>query len=130
MLRNTNLHFICEYVYIRTENSSTPFTSLCGKSQTLHIPIAHNEGNYHIDDDGLKELQDNNQIVFRYSDAGGKIDDNSNPNGAKDNIAGITNKKGNVLGMMPHPERSSEIALGSDDGFLIFRSIVESMDKV
>lgn len=130
MLRNTTLHFICKYVYIKTENNATAFTNLCGKGQVLHIPIAHNEGNYYIDDKGLKELQDNKQIVFTYCDASGMVDDRSNPNGARANIAGVVNKKGNVLGMMPHPERSSEKALGSDDGSLIFRSILQTISKV
>ncbi|MFH0732384.1 MAG: phosphoribosylformylglycinamidine synthase subunit PurQ [Candidatus Omnitrophota bacterium] len=125
MLRNTGLHFICRHVYIRTENTKTRFTSSCKTDQVLKIPIAHNEGNYYIDKKGLKKLQDNNQIVFRYCSKQGKVNDEHNPNGALDNIAGIINKKGNVLGLMPHPERSSEEALGSRDGFLIFDSIVK-----
>ena len=125
MLRNTKLHFICKYVYVKTENNNTPFTNLCGKGQVLEIPIAHNEGNYHIDKDGLKTLEGKNQIVFRYSGPDGKIREEYNPNGALENIAGIVNKRGNVLGMMPHPERSSEAELGSEDGFLIFRSILK-----
>lgn len=116
MLRNKNLHFICKYVYLKTENSSTRFTTACKKNQILKIPIAHNEGNYYIDKKGLNELKKNNQIIFRYCD---------NPNGALDNIAGIVNKQGNVLGMMPHPERSSEAELGSNEGLLIFKSILE-----
>ena len=96
----------------------------CKKNQILKIPIAHNEGNYYIDDKGLKDLEKNNQIVFRYCSADGEINKKFNPNGAKGNIAGIINKQGNVLGMMPHPERSSETELGSTDGFLIFKSIL------
>lgn len=119
MLRNIGLHFICKYVNIRTETINTPFTNKFKASEILRMPIAHNEGNYYIDSNGLKRLQDNGQIVFRYLDP--------NPNGAVDNIAGIVNKHKNVLGMMPHPERSSENILGSDNGFLIFKSIVESM---
>jgi phosphoribosylformylglycinamidine synthase len=125
MLRNKNLHFICKYVYLNTETNLTPFTNLCKKRQILKIPIAHNEGNYYIDEVGLKKLKENNQIVFRYCSRKGEISDEFNPNGALDNIAGIVNKQGNVLGMMPHPERSSETELGSQDGFLIFRSIVK-----
>lgn len=125
MLRNTNLHFICKYVYIKTENIKTPFTNLCKKNQILKIPIAHNEGNYHIDDDGLKSLEKNGQIVFRYCSPDGDFNKESNPNGALANIAGIINREGNVLGMMPHPERSSEAELGSEDGFLILRSILK-----
>lgn len=125
MLRNTNLHFICKYVYVKTENIKTPFTNLCKKNQILKIPIAHNEGNYYIDDDGLKSLEKNGQIVFRYCSPDGDVNKESNPNGALANIAGIINREGNVLGMMPHPERSSEAELGSEDGFLILRSILK-----
>ncbi|TET72353.1 MAG: phosphoribosylformylglycinamidine synthase subunit PurQ [Candidatus Aminicenantes bacterium] len=125
MLRNTNLHFICKYVYIKTENIKTPFTNLCKKNQILKIPISHNEGNYYIDDDGLKSLEKNGQIVFRYCSPDGDVNKESNPNGALANIAGIINREGNALGMMPHPERSSEAELGSEDGFLILRSILK-----
>ena len=124
MLRNKNLHFICKYLYIRTENKRTPFTNLCREGQVLNIPIAHNEGNYYADKETLDRLKENNQVVFRYCSNTGKVSDEFNPNGALDNIAGIINKKGNVLGMMPHPERASESVLGSEDGLLIFRSIL------
>lgn len=124
MLRNTGLHFICKYVYIKTENKETPFTNLCRKNQVLKIPIAHNEGNYYIDKAGLKELEKNSQIVFRYCSSDGEVSKEFNPNGALSNIAGIINKKGNVLGLMPHPERSAEPELGSSDGEFIFESIV------
>ena len=120
MLRNRDMHFICKHVSIRTEETDNPFTNRCTKGQVLKIPIAHNEGNYYIDDKGLKELQENGQIVFRYLD---------NPNGARDSIAGIVNRQGNVLGMMPHPERCSEEVLGSVDGLLIFQSIVAWLKK-
>ncbi|MDD5455092.1 MAG: phosphoribosylformylglycinamidine synthase subunit PurQ [Candidatus Ratteibacteria bacterium] len=123
MLRNKNLHFICKYVYIKTETNKTPFTNFCSRNQILKIPIAHNEGNYYIDKSGLKTLEENRQIVFRYCSQDGAVNNQSNPNGALANIAGIINKNGNVLGMMPHPERSSEKILGSEDGFLIFKSI-------
>lgn len=123
MLRNKNLHFICKYVYVKTENNKTPFTNLCGRNQILKIPIAHNEGNYYIDKSGLKTLQENRQIVLRYCGRDGVVNKKSNPNGALANIAGIINKDGNVLGMMPHIERSSEEMLGSEDGFLILKSI-------
>ncbi|MCK5594760.1 phosphoribosylformylglycinamidine synthase subunit PurQ [bacterium] len=116
MLRNKNVHFICKHVHIKLLNKNTPFTNLYKKDEVLKIPIAHNEGNYYIDEKGLKTLKENNQIVFQYC---------ANPNGAADNIAGIINKEGNVLGMMPHPERSSEKELGSQDGLFIFKSIVE-----
>jgi phosphoribosylformylglycinamidine synthase I len=123
MLRNKDLHFICKYVYVKTKNNKTPFTNLCNRNQILKIPIAHNEGNYYIDKDGLKKLERNKQVTFRYCNQDGNINKESNPNGALANIAGIINKEGNVLGMMPHPERSSEEILGSENGFLIFKSI-------
>ena len=116
MLRNKNLHFICKYVHIKLLNKDTPFTNLYKKDEVLKVPIAHNEGNYYIDENGLKTLKENNQIVFQYC---------ANPNGAVDNIAGIVNREGNVLGMMPHPERCSEKQLGSQDGLFIFKSMVE-----
>jgi len=125
MLRNRDLHFICRYVYIKIENNQTRFTDLCKSDQILKIPIAHNEGNYYIDATGLKELRDNNQIVFRYCSATGEVIDQCNPNGTLDNIAGLINRKGNVLGLMPHPERSAEKELGSEDGYFIFQSIVK-----
>jgi phosphoribosylformylglycinamidine synthase len=125
MLRNKKLHFICKYVYVKTENNKTPFTNLCSRNQILKIPIAHNEGNYYIDKDGLENLEKQRQIIFRYCSQGGNINKEFNPNGALANIAGIINKEGNVLGMMPHPERSSEEILGSENGFLIFKSIAK-----
>jgi len=125
MLRNRSLHFICRYVFVKVENNQTPFTNLYRKNQVLKIPIAHNEGNYYIDENGSSELKRNNQIVLKYCSQAGESEDRFNPNGAKDNVAGIINKEGNVLGMMPHPERSAETALGSRDGFFIFKSIVK-----
>jgi len=129
MLRNRDIHFICKYVYLKTDNNRTRFTSLYKKGEVLKIPIAHNEGNYYIDKKGLKGLQENGQIVFRYCDKDGEVSGPSNPNGALDNIAGIVNKKGNVLGMMPHPERSAEDELGSSDGLAIFRSLLKWPEK-
>jgi len=129
MLRNRDLHFICKHIFIKTENNQTRFTNLYNTGQILKIPIAHNEGNYYIDAAGLKELRDNNQIVFRYCSATGEIGNQFNPNGALDNIAGIVNKKGNVLGMMPHPERSCEIELGSQYGYFIFQSIIKWLNR-
>ncbi len=129
MLRNNNIHFICKYVYIKTENSNTIFTNSCKKGQTLNIPIAHNEGCYYIDERGHMELEANRQIVFRYCSREGIVSDKHNPNGAIDNIAGIVNKKGNVLGMMPHPERSAESVLGSSDGLFIFISMMKWAGK-
>lgn len=125
MLKNNSVHFICKYVYLKTVNNRTPFTHLCNKEQVLKIPIAHNEGNYYIDDNGLKELKNNGQIVFQYCNARGVVEMAANPNGARDNIAGIINKQGNVLGMMPHPERCMEKGLGSEDGLFVLKSILE-----
>lgn len=127
MLRNRMLNFICKYVYIKTENAQTRFTNICKQGGILRMPIAHNQGNYYIDAAGLRALRENNQILFRYCSACGEISERFNPNGALDNIAGIVNKKGNVLGIMPHPERSSEKELGSSDGYLIFKSIAECL---
>lgn len=127
MMRNRSLQFICKYINIRVENNNTPFTGACSLGQVLRIPIAHAEGNYYADPDTLFRLNSNNQVIFRYCTSDGIITDSANPNGSLENIAGICNEKGNVLGMMPHPERSSEVLLGSKNGIFIFKSIVESL---
>ncbi len=127
LLRNRNLRFVCKHVYIRTENHHTSFTRQLQPGQVLKIPIAHGEGNYFIDPEGLKRLQDNDQIVFRYCDAAGNVNATANPNGSLDNIAGIINRQGNVLGMMPHPERAMESILRSTDGKYIFESLFENL---
>ena len=124
LIRNRSLRFICKPVHIKVETKNTPFTNFTKKVLTL--PIAHGEGNYFIHAEGLKDLKDQDQIVFRYCDAGGKVTPESNPNGALDNIAGIVNKERNVLGMMPHPERCSERILGGIDGKHIFQSIIHT----
>lgn len=121
MLQNRSLKFICKYVHLKVENHNTPFTQF--EKSVIRLPIAHKQGNYFIDPDGLKRLIDNQQIVFRYCTPEGEVTDEANPNGAVYNIAGIINEQGNVLGMMPHPERSCEEILGSTDGRLIFESI-------
>ncbi|GFR36064.1 phosphoribosylformylglycinamidine synthase subunit PurQ [Thermobrachium celere] len=115
LLRNKNLNFICSDCNLIVENNETPFTNLFNKGDVVNFPIAHGEGNYYIDDDGLKELIKNNQIVFRYQ---------NNPNGSVYDIAGIVNKRGNVLGMMPHPERAQDKLLGCEDGLKLFNSII------
>ena len=125
MLRNKSLSFICKPVWLRVENGATPFTENMKDGELLQIPIAHGEGNYYCDDDTLKRLQDNDQIVFRYSSSEGKLADEFNPNGSRDHIAGIVNGKGNVLGMMPHPERASEEMLSMTDGKKIWESLLE-----
>lgn len=126
MLRNQSLQFVCKFVHLRVESAKTPFTKKCKKGDVLRIPIAHGEGNYFADDETLKDLEKNDQIVVRYADADGKITGESNPNGSMSNIAGICNKKRNIFGLMPHPERASEQALGSTDGRKIFESIIAS----
>jgi phosphoribosylformylglycinamidine synthase len=124
MIRNRSLRFICKTVHLKVENSKTPFSRF--EKDVVSIPIAHGEGNYFIHKDGLNRLQDNGQIVFRYCDRDGAVTSESNPNGSLDNIAGIINEAGNVLGMMPHPERCSEAVLGDKDGLLIFQSIIQN----
>lgn len=124
MLRNKSLRFICEDVLLTTQNSDSPFTNKIKPGSVMHVPIAHGDGNYYCEEDVLKSLQDNDQIAFQYCDVNGNITDEVNPNGSLLNIAGIFNEKKNVLGMMPHPERSSEKILGHDDGKVIFESIV------
>jgi phosphoribosylformylglycinamidine synthase I len=125
MLRNRSLHFICKDVYVRVENAATAFTNACKPGQVLKIPIAHAEGNYYTDPVTLAGLQANAQVVFRYCTADGKVTLETNPNGSLDNIAGIRNAEGNVLGMMPHPERCAEELLGNEEGRIIFQSMIE-----
>ena len=127
MLRNRDLTFICEDVYVKVENSSTPFTNQCESGQVLKLPIAHADGNYYADPVTLSALQANAQVVLRYCDAEGKDSEKSNPNGSLDNIAGIKNVAGNVLGLMPHPERCAEDMLGNEDGKFIFLSMFEAL---
>ncbi|MCX6135134.1 MAG: phosphoribosylformylglycinamidine synthase subunit PurQ [Ignavibacteriales bacterium] len=126
LLRNDSLKFVCKYVNVRVENTGTMFTSRCKKGEILAIPIAHGDGNYFTDEDTLKRLEDGNQVVFRYCDQSGIVTGGSNPNGSISNIAGIINEQGNVMGMMPHPERASDPALHHTDGRKIFDSIIES----
>lgn len=127
MLHNRQLRFTCKYVYLKRENTHTPFVSDIPEDTILRLPVAHGEGNYIADRETLDKLRDNGQIVFSYCSQTGEIDDAFNPNGAAMNIAGICNDKGNVLGMMPHPERAVEKELGSDDGQLIFQSILQHL---
>ncbi|MGI8641419.1 MAG: phosphoribosylformylglycinamidine synthase subunit PurQ [Pyrinomonadaceae bacterium] len=129
LMRNRGLHFICQHINIRVENDKTPYTGELKKGEVLSIPIAHAEGNYVCDDETLAELEENDQIVFRYCDKNGETTDEANPNGSLNNIAGISNKAGNILGMMPHPERACEELLGSNDGRDIFRSLTKTIEK-
>jgi len=124
MLPNKSLKFICKHVWLKTENTGTKFTNRLKSGQVLRIPIAHGEGNYTADSDTIKKLKDENRIIFRYASENGELADRYNPNGAMEHIAGITNEKGNVLGMMPHPERASEDILGSHDGRWIWESLL------
>ncbi len=121
-----NIHgkFVCKHQYLKVENNDTIFTNKCEKGQVLKIPIAHHDGNYFCDEKTLKEMEENGQIVLRYSDKEGKTTEEANPNGSLKNIAGIVNKKGNVFGLMPHPERASESVLGTVDGLYIFKSLL------
>ncbi len=127
MMHNHKLRFVCKNVFIRCETTDSLFTGSLQKGQVFDIPVSHGEGNYFIDQDGLKSLQDNDQVLFRYSDAEGNLTEESNFNGSIDHIAGITNAGRNVLGMMPHPERAMEKILGSEDGKPIFESILNSL---
>jgi phosphoribosylformylglycinamidine synthase len=127
MMHNQQLRFVCKQTHIRCETSNTLFTRHIEKGTVLQIPVAHGEGNYFTDQDQLKELQDNDQVVFRYSDNEGNVTEEANFNGSIDNIAGICNKQRNILGMMPHPERAVEELVGSDDGKLIFESVLNEL---
>ena len=124
MLRNKNLKFLCQFVTIRLENERTRFTHKGKKGQVLRVPIAHFDGNYFAPPETLKEIEKNSQVVFRYSGANGSLTEETNVNGSLHSIAGLMNKRGNVMGLMPHPERASERLLGSEDGRVIFESII------
>jgi phosphoribosylformylglycinamidine synthase subunit PurQ / glutaminase len=126
-MRNSGLRFICRHVYMRVEDTNSPFTNAANKGQILKIPIAHSDGNYSCDEGTLAELEKNRQILFRYTSPDGKDDNAGNPNGSVANIAGICNRERNVAGLMPHPERAVESALDSEDGLVVFRSMVEAL---
>ena len=124
MLRNRSLHFRCEFVHVRVEQVDTPFTLAASPSQLLKIPIAHGEGNYFAPPDVVERLERNRQVVFRYVTPTGEPTDEANPNGSVNNIAGICNEARNVVGLMPHPERACELAVGSADGLVLLQSAV------
>jgi len=133
VLRNTGLRFVCKWTRLRVESARTLFTNLAKKGQTLRIPIAHNEGRYYLDGDQLAEMEKNEQIILRYVDENNLPTEDSNPNGSLDNIAGICNKEGNVMGLMPHPERASLPILSPNnqpDGRLIFDSMIRSFENI
>ncbi|HEY0931527.1 MAG TPA: phosphoribosylformylglycinamidine synthase subunit PurQ [Gemmatimonas sp.] len=127
LLRNVSLRFVSAPVDLRVESIATPFTSQYHIGQVINVPVAHGDGRYTADGDTLARLEGEGQVVFRYVNAGGEATDAANPNGSLRNIAGIVSAEGNVLGMMPHPERALETALGSVDGVPLFQSILESL---
>ncbi|MDR3271329.1 MAG: phosphoribosylformylglycinamidine synthase subunit PurQ [Peptococcaceae bacterium] len=129
LLRNASLHFRCAPQYLRVERTDLPFTTLYDPGELIQIPVNHGEGNYVIDAAGLRELEANSQIVFRYATADGKVSAAGNPNGSIANIAGIVNQQGNVLGMMPHPERVVEKIIGGIDGAPLFVSLVKAWER-
>jgi phosphoribosylformylglycinamidine synthase I len=127
LIRNESLQYRCLWVNLRVENADTAFSAACRPGQVLAIPISHGEGRYYADGETLARLEAERRVVFRYCDAEGEATASANPNGSADNIAGIINDRGNVLGMMPHPERACEALLGGEDGLYIWRSILEAV---
>jgi len=127
MLRNRDVRFHCEFLGVRVERTDTPFTARCRVGQVLHLPIAHGEGNYYVPNDTLETLERNGQVIFRYVDASGQPLDAANPNGSIHNIAGISNVAKNVVGLMPHPERACEAAIGGADGLVVLQSVVQAL---
>ncbi len=126
LLRNDNLKFVCKDVYLRVESTKTPFTEDLEIGEVLTLPIAHGEGRYHVNEEVLRTLEENNQIVLRYCTKDGEITQEANPNGSVSNIAGVCNKEGNVFGLMPHPERACEDILGYHHGLLLWNSLLSS----
>ena len=127
LIRNRDLHFVCQHVRVRVESADTPFTNELRRGQILSMPVAHAEGNYVCDDETLAELQREDRIIFRYCDSDGRTTPEANPNGARDSIAGICNRERNVVGLMPHPERACEDLLGSSDGRGLFHSLAATL---
>ncbi|HET9741266.1 MAG TPA: phosphoribosylformylglycinamidine synthase subunit PurQ [Terriglobales bacterium] len=127
LLRNAGLKYVCKPVHLRVETAETPFTNVCREGEVLQIPIGHMEGNYFCDDPTLEQLKRDRRIVFRYCEPDGRITPEANPNGSRENIAGICNEGRNVLGMMPHPDRCSEAVLGMTDGIRVFQSMVGAL---
>jgi phosphoribosylformylglycinamidine synthase subunit PurQ / glutaminase len=127
MLRNRDLKFHCEHVGVRVERTDTPFTGLCVAGQVLRLPIAHGEGNYYAPPETIAELESHGRVVFRYSAPDGEATDAANPNGSLNGIAGICSERRNVVGLMPHPERACELAVGSGDGLVLFESVINAL---
>jgi len=130
LIRNQSLHFVCKPVWLRVETNETPFTGQLDGEKILRMPVAHGEGSYFADEETLMALESKRQVVFRYTDALGNATSEANPNGSMHNIAGICNEARNVVGMMPHPDRAWDHKLGSEDGKLLFASLVESVESV
>lgn len=126
LLPNDCLHYRCRWVHLRVESRQTPFTAAIQPGQVVRMPISHGDGRYYIDQAGWRRLVDGDQIIFRYCDAKGELVKDANPNGSLDHIAGVCNERRNVLGLMPHPERAAEAILGSEDGCLMFASILDT----
>ena len=129
MLRNRNVRFQCEHVFVRVEHTDTPFTLNCHEGQRLKIPIAHGEGNYYAEPGIVERLTKSRQVIFRYTTAAGVLSPEANPNGSVGNIAGICSERRNVVGLMPHPERACELAVGSADGLVLLESVVNSVGQ-
>jgi phosphoribosylformylglycinamidine synthase len=127
MLRNRDLQFHCEHVHVRVEHADTPFTAGCRSGQVLKLPIAHGEGNYYAPPEVIADLEANRRVIFRYTTPAGEVTDEANPNGSINNIAGICSERRNVVGLMPHPERACELAVGSSDGLVLFESVVGAL---
>jgi phosphoribosylformylglycinamidine synthase len=129
LVRNRDLHFICDRIPVKVERTDLPWTSSYSTGQVITLPIAHGEGCYYADADTLKALEDNGQVLFRYCTATGEADDNGNPNGSANNIAGICDRTGKILGMMPHPERASDPMLGDTDGIKLFQGLLAALSS-
>jgi len=129
MLRNNVLQFRCQDVWLKVEQIDTPFTAACTPGDLLRIPIAHGEGNYYAEPDVIARLEKNRQVIFRYASADGDVTASANPNGSVNNIAGLCSEQRNVVGLMPHPERACELAVGSDDGLVLFESVVKALSQ-
>jgi len=127
LIRNKELHFICDRQFLKVENTNTPWTSAYSSGEAINLPIAHGEGRYYADAETLAQLEDRGQILFRYCTANGEVNQTANPNGSLNNIAGICNPKKNVLGMMPHPERASDPVLGFKDGMKLFEGLLKAV---
>jgi phosphoribosylformylglycinamidine synthase len=130
LIRNAGMRFRCIPTFLRVERTDTPFSNAASVGQTLRVPINHGEGNYVALPDDLKKLESRKQVLFRYCNSNGEVNASSNPNGSMNNIAGLCNEEGNVLGMMPHPERAADTLLGSTDGLVVFRSLLASVPQL